>query len=217
MNRPNRLNRTAAALTVALTAAAATLGLALTGTGAVADALHPAKSSTGGYGYQAVRQGVPTAAARFTVSSPDVREGGAVPPGSWADNFGCSGGNGQLRLAWHGAPANTRSYAVTMYDPDAPTGAGFWHWLTWDVPSTATALGATPPAGSVVGTNDAGRAGYLGPCPPVGDITHRYQITVYALDVPSLGLPAATPPSVTTFTMSGHILGYARMTATARR
>lgn len=170
------------------------------------------------YGHTRIRAGVPQSAARFTVTSPDVRDGGPFPTAAWANAFGCTGGNQRIRLSWHGAPAGTRSYAVTMFDPDAPTGAGFWHWVSWDIPSADTGLGTTSvPAGTVAGTNDAGARGYLGPCPPAGDITHRYQITVYALDLPSLGLPADTPATVTTFTMAGHVLGYARITATARR
>ncbi|MGF1428003.1 YbhB/YbcL family Raf kinase inhibitor-like protein [Kitasatospora sp. LaBMicrA B282] len=169
------------------------------------------------YGYTAVRKGVPGTAVRFTVTSPQVHDGGRFPADAWADAFGCSGGNQQVQLAWQGAPAATRSYAVTMFDPDAPTGAGFWHWLTWDIPAGTDTLGGTLPAGAVAGTDDAGVTGYLGPCPPAGDPAHHYQITVYALDVPSLGLPAATPATVTAFSMSSHIIGYARMTVTAQR
>jgi Raf kinase inhibitor-like YbhB/YbcL family protein len=140
-----------------------------------------------------------------------------IPYRFWADSFGCSGGNQQIRLAWTGAPTDTRSFAVTMYDPDAPTGAGFWHWVTWDVPDTAHTLDSTLPAGTVAGTDDAGATGYLGPCPPTGDVTHHYRITVYALDVPALNLPATTAPSIVGFTMSSHIIGYARLTANAHR
>ncbi|WP_225850489.1 YbhB/YbcL family Raf kinase inhibitor-like protein [Streptomyces sp. HPF1205] len=170
------------------------------------------------YGHTRIRAGIPEGAARFAVTSPDVRDGGSFPATAWANAFGCTGGNQQVRLSWHGAPAGTRSYAVTMFDPDAPTGAGFWHWVSWDIPAADTGLDTTGvPAGAVAGTNDAGAKGYLGPCPPAGDIAHHYRITVYALDLPSLGLPADTPPTVTAFTMSGHVLGYARITATARR
>jgi len=102
-----------------------------------------------------------------------------------------------------------------MFDPDAPTGSGFWHWLTWDVPAGATSLDATAlPAGAVAGTNDAGLTGYLGPCPPPGDRTHRYEITVYALDVPSLSLPPSVRAAVVGFTMRTHILAFARLIGT---
>lgn len=104
-----------------------------------------------------------------------------------------------------------------MFDRDAPTGAGFWHWLVWDVPASHHGVGPQLPAGAITGTGDSGTVGYLGPCPPSGDITHHYEISVYALDVPTLQLPATTTPTVAAFTMSGHVIGQARITATARR
>jgi Raf kinase inhibitor-like YbhB/YbcL family protein len=176
-----------------------------------------AHDSVRSYGYTAVRSAVPADAGHFSVTSPDVRDGGTFPAAFYADAFGCTAANRQVRLAWSGAPRGTQSYAVTMFDPDAPSGAGFWHWLTWDIPAGTRTLGGTPPPGAVAGTDDAGATGYLGPCPPAGDIPHRYVITVYALDVPSLDLPAATPATVTTFTMSSHITATARLTATAAR
>lgn len=168
--------------------------------------------------YREVRSLLPADAVPFRLSSPDVRNGGAFPSTFYANTFGCSGKNTQPRLTWSGAPAATKSYAVTMYDPDAPTGSGFWHWLTWDIPTTShsTSTAAAPPP-AVVGTHDGGGKGYLGPCPPQGDIRHRYEITVFALDVASLDLPAASTPAVVGFAMSGHIIGYGRITATARR
>ncbi|MER5792152.1 YbhB/YbcL family Raf kinase inhibitor-like protein [Streptomyces sp. NPDC001980] len=202
--------RTAAALTAVV--AAVTTGV----TTATADT-HTGRADDGGYGYTKVRKGVPDSAAHFKVTSPDVRNGGAFPADAYADSFGCSGANQQIRLSWHGAPKDTRSYAVTMFDPDAPTGSGFWHWLTWDIPATSTELGSALPTGAVAGTNDAGQTGYTGPCPPSGDITHHYRITVYALDTAGLQLPAATPAAVTRFTMSTHVIGTATITATARR
>ncbi|MFJ1751945.1 YbhB/YbcL family Raf kinase inhibitor-like protein [Kitasatospora sp. NPDC088134] len=168
------------------------------------------------FGYSTVRSGIPAGLPRFAVSSPDLVNGG-FPKANWADSFGCDGGNRPLRLEWHGAPAATRSYAVTMFDVDAPTGSGFWHWLNWDLPATADRLDGELPPGAVAGADDAGVQGYLGPCPPVGDRPHRYRITVYALDIPSLALPAATPPAVTAFGMGGHIVGWAQVTAVAAR
>ncbi|WP_435600511.1 YbhB/YbcL family Raf kinase inhibitor-like protein [Streptomyces sp. C10-9-1] len=170
-----------------------------------------------GFGYTEIRKGVPDSATRFTVTSPDVRDGQALPADTWAAAFGCTGDNRQIRLSWSGAPHATRSYAVTMFDPDAPTGSGFWHWFVWDIPLAHTRLDGALPPGAVAGTGDSGTAGYFGPCPPSGDLVHRYDITVYALDVPTLGLPATTPPTVASFTMSGHVIGYARITGTARR
>jgi Raf kinase inhibitor-like YbhB/YbcL family protein len=182
---------------------------------ATAATAHDREGSFGHFGYQQVRSGIPRGAGRFTVRSPDL--GDRFPAGDLANAFGCAGTNKQPSLTWSNVPAGTRSLAVTMFDVDAPTGSGFWHWVAWDLPATSHSLGTTLPAAAVSGTNDAGQLGYAGPCPVAGDIAHRYQITVYALDVPSLELPAGTPPAVTTFTMSSHILAYGRMTATAKR
>ena len=188
----------------------------VTGTATFATA-HARPTPDSKYEYKMIRKGIPDSAVRFTLRSPDVHDGGDFPAVDWAGAFGCSGDNHQPRLSWSGAPTGTRSYAVTMYDPDAPTGSGFWQWLEWDIPAGSAALGATPPAGTILGVDDAGQTGYLGPCPPTGDIAHRYQITVYALNTASLGLPAATPAAVTASTISGHVIGYAQLTATARR
>jgi Raf kinase inhibitor-like YbhB/YbcL family protein len=182
----------AATLTVATAAAAAT--------------------QTVTFGYHSVRSDIPSGARTFTVTSPDIANGKPMPAAAYADGFGCTGGNQAPRLRWSGAPSGTKSYAVTMYDPDAPTGSGFWHWLNWDIAGTSL-----PAADAVAGANDAGAAGYQGPCPPAGDHVHRYQVTVLALDTPSLDLPASTPPAYASFAMSGHILAYARITATAKR
>ncbi|GAA4609130.1 Raf kinase inhibitor-like YbhB/YbcL family protein [Actinoplanes octamycinicus] len=196
--------RTAAAIVSAAALAAGTFGYH-----------HTPRGNDGGFGYHQVRDGIPQSAGHFRVSSPDVRT--RFPADDLANGFGCTGSNEQPRLTWSGAPAGTRSLAVTMYDPDAPTGSGFWHWLAWDLPATSRSLDRAVPAGAVAGTNDAGQLGYVGPCPPVGDVAHHYEITVYALDVPTLGLPAATPPAATMFTMREHILAYGRMTVTAKR
>ncbi|MFD8478206.1 YbhB/YbcL family Raf kinase inhibitor-like protein [Kitasatospora sp. NPDC059673] len=83
------------------------------------------------------------------------------------------------------------------------------------MPATATVLGDTLPPGAVSGAEDAGPPGYLGPCPPARDRPHRYRISVHALDTPSLALPAATPPDVAAFTLSGHVLAYGQTAAVA--
>ncbi|QIY53514.1 YbhB/YbcL family Raf kinase inhibitor-like protein [Streptomyces sp. RPA4-5] len=218
MKRAIRAAGTAAVTTTALVSAAVTTGTtptSATAHSAAAASTDPAHAP--GFGYTEIREGVPGSAARFTVTSPDVTDGGVFPADAFADAFGCSGDNREIRLSWNGAPKGTRSYAVTMFDKDAPTGAGFWHWLTWDIPATHSSLDGALPSGAIAGTHDAGGVGYLGPCPPSGDRAHHYQITVYALDVPSLRLPASTTPTATAFTMSGHIIGFARLTATARR
>ncbi len=198
--RVEAMNSTARTITVSATAA-----IALTGATAAV-----AQSTT--FVYHKVRQGIPAGTKTFRVTSPDLADGKPFPAAGYSSGFGCTGANQPPRLHWSGAPAGTKSYAVTMFDPDAPTGSGFWHWVNWDV------QGADMPAsGAVQGADDAGETGYLGPCPPAGDRTHRYQVTVLALDTASLGLPAGTPPAYASFAMSGHVLAYARITATAKR
>ncbi|MFL6116002.1 MAG: YbhB/YbcL family Raf kinase inhibitor-like protein [Catenulispora sp.] len=167
------------------------------------------------YGHSPIRNGIPLAAAHFHVSSPDLTDGGAFPAADL-----CAGPETTPRLAWSGAPAATQSYAVEMFDPDAPTGSGFSHWRAWDIPATESTFGgqAAPPAGTVVGLNDGGHASYDGPCPPAGDIPHGYRIRVLALDTASIGLPSAgISTAVSGFVLGQHIIGVAEMTVTARR
>ena len=167
------------------------------------------------FGHSPIRNGVPLSAARFNVSSPDLADGGVFPAAQV-----CTGYTTAPRLAWSGAPAGTKSFAVEMFDPDAPTGSGFSHWRAWDIPATANTFGgtATPPAGTVVGQNDFGDAYFDGPCPPAGDIVHHYQIKVLALDTASIGLPSAgTSTAVSGFVMGQHVIGVAQMTVTAQQ
>ena len=221
--KKKNLFRAAVALSVAAVGAGA---FAVTAQSASAAPVHTQAASTaastaasrdGGFGFITIRSGIPDSATRFSVSSPQIHNGGTFPASAWAGSFGCTGGNKQYTLDWSGAPSAARSFAVTMFDPDAPSGSGFWHWLVWDIPAGTKQLTSALPAGAVAGTDSAGVTGYLGPCPPAGDITHHYQITVYALNVPSLELPSSTPATYTMFGMSSHILGVARMTVDAKR
>jgi Raf kinase inhibitor-like YbhB/YbcL family protein len=167
------------------------------------------------FGFQKVRSGLPAGIGHFTVTSTDVRAGRPIPARFW----GCDDAGDSPQLSWTGAPAGTRSYAITVFDPDAPTGSGFWHWVAWDLPAATTSLptAAALPAGAVNGVNDGGTAGYTGPCPPTGDITHRYVFTVVALSVPSLGLPADTRSAVVGYVIGQNALAAATFTATARQ
>ncbi len=131
----------------------------------------------------------------FTLSSPDLEEGGALPEAQVLTGFGCEGPNVSPALSWQNAPEGTESFAVTVYDPDAATGSGWWHWVVFDIPTDVTGLeagagseGGTMPEGSVQSTADAGVPGYGGACPPEGDAPHRYVFTAYALGTASLGL-----------------------------
>ncbi len=205
-----RFNRRIKLLLVAMTGAALVVMAGLAGGPLAALATVSAEQ----FGFTPVRSGVPAGASRFDLASPDLANHHAFSQSEIANVFGCNGGNQAPRLRWSGAPAGTRSFAVTMFDPDAPTGSGFWHWLAWDIPAGATSLDSTLPAGAVSGTNDAGLTGYLGPCPPPGDRVHRYQLSVYALDIASLGLPASTHAAVVGFSMRNHILRFGRLIGT---
>lgn len=124
--------------------------------------------------------------------------------------FGCAGGNVSPHLAWSGAPAGTRSFALTCYDPDAPTGSGFWHWLVVNIPAEVDSLpaGAGDPAsgllppGALQTRTDFGAPGYGGPCPPEGDHPHRYVFTLFAVGQAVLPVEADTMPAVVGFTLN---------------
>ena len=154
----------------------------------------------------------------LTVTSTDFADGQTIPMSHVFNAFGCTGGNASPQLAWTGAPAGTRSFAVVAHDPDAPTGVGFFHWIVADLPaSTTTLAGGAPLAqGAVAGRTDFGGTTYGGPCPPPG-APHHSHFTVYALDVPSLGL--ADPPSgaLIRFMLRAHTLAYGRITGTYGR
>jgi Raf kinase inhibitor-like YbhB/YbcL family protein len=121
--------------------------------------------------------------------------------------FGCEGGNKSPHLAWSGAPAGTKSFAVTCFDPDAPTGSGFWHWLVINIPPNVTELALDAghrsasklPTGALATRTDFGAPGYGGPCPPAGDHPHRYLFTVFAVGSESLQATADTSAAVIGF------------------
>jgi len=143
----------------------------------------------------------------FKVTSPDFHDGDYLALDhvlSASYGFGCAGGNVSPGLSWEGAPAGTKSFAVTCYDPDAPTGSGFWHWVVVNIPAGVTSLasgasGADMPAGSLETRTDYGKAGYGGPCPPEGDHPHRYLFTVHAVGAESLPVEVDTSAAVIGF------------------
>ena len=118
--------------------------------------------------------GMPALAADFSLVSPDLKDGGSLAEAQVSNTFGCDGGNVSPALSWQNAPAGTRSFVVTAYDPDAPTGSGFWHWVMFNIPADVEGIdaGITPdsgaPKGAVQSRADAGFASYLGACPPAG-------------------------------------------------
>lgn len=122
----------------------------------------------------------PAMADGLTLTSPDIAEGQQLSNDFVYQGFGCEGGNVAPTLEWSGAPEGTESFAVTVYDPDAPTGSGWWHWFAFNIPADVTALRAGGEVNGVQLTNDYGAEGFGGACPPPG-VVHRYQFTVHAL------------------------------------
>ena len=152
----------------------------------------------------------------FTLSSPDIPSGGTVPQQFEFDGFGCSGQNRSPVLQWSGAPLEAKSFAVTVYDPDAPTGSGWWHWQVVNLPASVRELPRNAsadglPAGAVQTRTDFGKPGYGGACPPPGHGKHRYQFTVWALDVASLPLDGEASGALTGYMLRQHALGQAQL------
>ena len=143
----------------------------------------------------------------FTLSSKDL--GGETTKIQEFNGFGCSGDNQSPQLSWKNAPEGTKSFAITMYDPDAPTGSGFWHWLVFDIPVTSSELVTNAgnvqfnlaPKGAIQSKTDYGINGFGGPCPPEGHGFHQYIITVYALKTDKLGLDANINPAIVGFNL----------------
>jgi Raf kinase inhibitor-like YbhB/YbcL family protein len=137
-------------------------------------------------------------AGAFKIASNAFSEGGAIPK-----KYTCDGENASPPLQWVGAPSGTRSFALIMDDPDAPGGT-FTHWVAFDLPGTQAEILERAPSVGKGAKNGRGQTGYTGPCPPSG--THRYFFTLYALDVPSLGLQEGASRAEMEKATAGHIL-----------
>ncbi len=157
---------------------------------------------------------------KFVLTSADFEPNGAIKMEQVFGGFGCTGMNISPALAWSGAPQNTQSFALLVHDPDAPTGgAGWWHWLVVNIPAGTSALtkdagradGSKLPQGAVQISTDFGSVGWGGPCPPLGDKAHRYNFTLYALNVEHLDVAGASP-SLVGYMVNGNTLAKTTLT-----
>jgi Raf kinase inhibitor-like YbhB/YbcL family protein len=164
----------------------------------------------------------------LTVTSQSFKEGEMLGNDlvlSEAYGFGCTGGNKSPQLSWSGAPAGTLSFAVTCFDPDAPTGSGFWHWVVANIPPNVTSLplgagdpsAGLMPAGALEVRTDFGKPGYGGPCAPVGSNVHRYIFNVHAVDLKELPVTADTSAAIVGFYLNFHTLEKASLIGLFRR
>lgn len=148
----------------------------------------------------------------FTLKSNEI--GGQATNKQLFDGFGCTGENKSPQLYWENAPKDTKSFAVTIHDEDAPTGSGWWHWIVFNIPENSRELvsGAgditknLAPMGSIQSLTDFGKNGYGGPCPPAGDRYHKYTITVYALKTEKLDLDKNSNPALVGFYITNSLI-----------
>ena len=155
----------------------------------------------------------------FTLSSDDIAEGERLARGQVSGIMGAGGDDASPQLSWSGFPPETKSFAVTVYDPDAPTASGFWHWAVCNLPPSVTELatgagdGSGLPEGTLTIPNEARLTRYIGAAPPPGHGRHRYYFAVHALDVERLDVDPDATPAVMCFNMFGHTLGRAEIQA----
>jgi Raf kinase inhibitor-like YbhB/YbcL family protein len=155
-------------------------------------------------------------AAKFTLVSPDIGQGKTIADDQVFNGFGCKGKNLSPALFWSDPPAGTKSFAIMVHDPDAPTGSGFWHWVVYNIPADAVSIPAEAgdvkkkgmPVGTVQGRTDFGTFGYGGPCPPPGKL-HHYHFRIFALKVPKLEVPADATAALIGFNVQANKLGEA--------
>lgn len=159
----------------------------------------------------------------FTLTSKTL--GGEATVTEEFDGFGCTGKNESPQLSWENAPKGTKSFAVTMYDPDAPTGSGWWHWVVFDIPANVNELVSNAgnivlklaPKEAIQSITDYGKSGYGGPCPPEGHGTHQYIITVHALKTDKLGLDKNANPATVGFYLWNNTLAKASIVTYYKR
>ncbi|MSP33864.1 MAG: YbhB/YbcL family Raf kinase inhibitor-like protein [Rickettsiales bacterium] len=154
----------------------------------------------------------------FMVYSPDFKDGDNLVKSNEFNGFGCTGKNIAPEIRWKHAPTETKSFALTVYDPDAPTGSGWWHFVAYNIPAKDKFLDAEKiSAGTLLVTGDVGSKAFMGPCPPVGHGKHHYIFTVYALDVGKLDLPETASPALAGYMMNQHKIASAAITGIYER
>jgi Raf kinase inhibitor-like YbhB/YbcL family protein len=162
------------------------------------------------------------AVTEFALVSDDIRHNEPLGRPQVSGKLGAGGSDVSPQLSWSGFPEGTRSFAVTVYDPDAPTASGFWHWAAFNIPAAVTSLpsgagaedGSALPKGTVQLKNDAGFRGYVGAAPPSGHGAHHYHVVVHAVDVEQLEVPEDASNAFLGFNLFSHSLGRARLIAT---
>ena len=172
-------------------------------------------------GFASADEAVPA----FRLTSPDLMPGAPIRAAQVFSSFGCTGRNISPALSWSNPPAGTKSFALMVHDPDAPTGSGWWHWVVYNIPANVAALPARAgdpaaglmPVGAVQGNTDFGTAGYGGPCPPAGDKPHRYHFRLHALKVEKLELPPTATAAFVGFNVNANSLGVAELMAVYAR
>ena len=160
-------------------------------------------------------------AGDFHLTSPQMKDGGTLAGEQVLNGFDCSGANVSPALQWSYAPSGTKSFAVTVFDPDAPTGSGWWHWVIFNIPATATGLAKDAgnpalnlvPAGSIQSRTDFGKPGYGGACPPAGDKPHRYIFKIYALKTDKLPLDSDASAAMVGFFLNANKIESTSLTA----
>ncbi len=155
-------------------------------------------------------------AAPFALTSTDFKNGGTIEQKNAGNIMGCTGEGKSPALEWKNPPAGTKSFALLVHDPDAPTGgAGFWHWIVYNIPAEATSLpagagdstGSGMPTGAIQGNTDMGKPGYVGPCPPPGSPKHHYNFMLYPLKVDKLDVPQGATASYVGFSAGMNAIG----------
>ncbi|MBV6417001.1 MAG: hypothetical protein CMLOHMNK_01626 [Steroidobacteraceae bacterium] len=157
----------------------------------------------------------------FSITSSAFGQGGTLGNEQVFNGFDCRGGNISPALAWKNAPPGTKSFALMVHDPDAPTGSGWWHWIVYDIPATSQSLpagagaadGRQLPTGAIQGRNDYGTVGYGGACPPKGDKPHRYFFRLFALEVAKLDVPADATAALIGFAVNANTIAVAEIQA----